>query len=88
MTRAFGGRLMSHRQSWLGWLVQPEVLGEPLGDAIGTARAGSPQQFPEVSLSAETPWRPPIWDTNCPMGTPRRTVCSKFVRFSRCLSDT
>ena len=47
MTRAFGGRLTSHRQSWLGWLVQPEVLGEPLGDAIGTARAGSRSNSPK-----------------------------------------
>jgi len=38
---------MSHRQGGLARLVQPEVLGEPIADAIGSARADSRRNFPQ-----------------------------------------
>ena len=38
---AFGGPLMSHRQNRLARLMQPEVLGEPIADAIWSVRTGS-----------------------------------------------
>src|SRR5271169_6495150 len=41
---------MSHRQSRLARLVQPEVLGEPIADAIGSARARSRSNFPQQVL--------------------------------------
>ena len=44
------GPLMSHRQSRLARLVQLEVLGEPIADAIGSARATSRSNFPQKVL--------------------------------------
>ena len=67
---------MSHRQSWLGWLVQPEVLGEPLGDAIGTARAGSRSNSQENGLFQVRSFSRCLSDTQryalCPLDFNRR----------------
>jgi hypothetical protein len=38
---------MSHRQGGLARLVQPEILGEPIADAIGRTRSDSRSNFPQ-----------------------------------------
>src|SRR5262249_23755958 len=56
--RIWRAPLMSHPQCWAAPLVTPAVLGEPLADAIGRARASSRSNFPQQVLLLRHRHRP------------------------------